>query len=295
MSRSARVSLLSLAGLVCVSLVLSTAVGCGGGGNDGGAGNGTLRVAITDQAGGPYAEVHIAISEVRVVPAGDSGTQAGLPLIVAYDPPLDIDILTLQYQHEVLGQALIPAGDYNQVRLVLAPNDPSAEPVNFLTLVSDPATKIPLRTPSGQQSGLKILGQFTVDPAALQTIVLDFDPAKAIVEAGNSGNYNLKPTGIRIIEVLNLPPGFGALAGTVSPDGAWPQDIMVEAIPHGTTTPVAGTQPTETDPSFRLFVPPGDYDVHVVATGYEEATVGPFTVVEAADTDVGDVALTSSP
>jgi len=295
MSRSARVSLLSLAGLVCVSLVLSTTVGCGGGDNDGGAGDGTLRVAITDQAGSPYAEVHIAISEVRVVPAGDGGTQAGLPLIVAYDPPLDIDILTLQYQHEVLGQALIPAGDYNQVRLVLAPNDPGADPVNYLTLVSDPATKIPLRTPSGQQSGLKILGQFTVDPAALQTIVLDFNPDKAIVQAGNSGNYNLKPTGIRIIEVLNLPPGYGALAGTVSPDLAR-ATAVVKAVPTGQLTPVVAESDVDaTDGYFRLFVPPGDYDILVTATGYEDAVFGPYPVLQAADTDVGDLLLTPTP
>jgi hypothetical protein len=295
MIRSARVPLLSVAGSLCALGALGLVAGCGGGGSESGTSNGRLRVAITDQAGGTYAEVHIAVSEVRVVPAGDNGTQAGLPLIVAYDPPLDIDILTLQYQHEVLGQALIPAGDYNQVRLVLAPNEPGADPVNYLTLASDPATKIPLRTPSGQQSGLKILGQFSVDSGVLQTIVLDFNPDKAIVQAGNSGNYNLKPTGIRVVEVLNLPPGYGALAGTISPDTTWLTG-HVQVVPTGAVTPVVAESDVDPgDGSFRLFVPPGDYDLIATADGYDAATFGPFTVAQAADTAVGDLALTATP
>ncbi len=295
MTRSARVPLLSVAGFLCVAGALSMVVGCGGGGGDGGTGDGRLRVAITDQAGSPYTEVHVAVSEVRVVPAGGNSGQAGLPLIATYNPPLDVNVLALHYQHQVLGQAQIPAGDYNQVRLVLALNDPSGDPVNYLILDSDPATKVPLTTPSGQQSGLKILGQFSVDPGVLQTIVLDFDPDRAIVQAGNSGNYNLKPTGIRVSEVLNLPPGFGALAGTISPAGAWPT-ALVEVVPAGLLTPVlasSGVDPN--DGSFRLFAPPGEYDIHVTATGYEGAAVGPFTVEEAKDTAVGDVPLTPSP
>jgi hypothetical protein len=127
-----------------------------------------------------------------------------------------------------------------------------------------------------------------------QTIVLDFDPAKAIVQAGNSGNYNLKPTGIRVVEVLNLPPGYGALKGTVQPSDAW-DDALVEAIPAGETDPVASSSVNPDDGSFRLFVLPGDYNLRVTATDYNEKTAGPFTVDEAADTDAGVVTLTPTP
>lgn len=68
-------------------------------------------------------------------------------------------------------------------------------------------TKYELKTPSGQQSGVKILtpNDFCVDADnnAVQ-VSIDFDPATAIVHNENNGNnedkYILKPTGIRIIE-----------------------------------------------------------------------------------------------
>jgi hypothetical protein len=150
--------------------------GCGGGGG-GGERTGTLRVAITDQAGS-YASIHIAIREVRVVPAGSGETTTALPVIATFEPPLPVEIVALRFEHELLGTAQVPAGQYNQVRLVLAPNEAGQDPVNYLTLESDPATKLPLRTPSGQQSGLKILGQFEVVENQPQTIVLDFDPGR---------------------------------------------------------------------------------------------------------------------
>jgi len=293
MARPTRSALPAAVTLALGVLLTVGVVGCGGG--SGGEGTtGTLRVAITDQAS-EYLEVHIAISEIRVVPGGpESPAQAGLPLIEAFDPPRDVDIMQLHFQHEYLGTEVVPAGQYNQVRLVLAPNEAGQDPVNYLILASDPDTKVPLRTPSGQQSGLKILGQFEVAEAQSQTIVLDFDPNAAIVEAGNSGNYNLKPTGIRISEILDFPPGYGALLGVVDPADAW-DDALVEAIPVGETDPVASGAVSPDDGSFRLFVEPGDYNLRVTATDYDEGTLGPFTAQTATDTDVGTLALTLTP
>ena len=279
MSKSVRtaahvVSILALA--VAGGLALT---GCGGGGDGGEGARGTLKVSITDQSS-LYAEVHIAIEEVRVVPAG--GGQEST--IATFDPPRDVEILALSFQQELLGQALIPAGDYNQVRLVLAPNPAGGDPVNYLTLLSDPATKIPLRTPSGQQSGLKVVGQFQVVAEESNAILLDFNPDKAIVQAGNSGNYNLKPTGIRIVTTEGLPATFGGLIGTVDPDTAW-QTAVVEAIPVSGTLPVASTTVDPLDGSFRLLVPAGDYNLRVSADGFTTTDFGPFTVVAGADTD----------
>jgi hypothetical protein len=47
-------------------------------------------------------------------------------------------------------------------------------------------------TPSAAQSGLKLINGFTVAPAAITDIVLDFDACKSIVQRGN-GSYMLKP------------------------------------------------------------------------------------------------------
>jgi len=50
-----------------------------------------------------------------------------------------------------------------------------------------------LKTPSAQQSGLKLHVDANLEAGFSYTFVLDWDVQKSIVKAGNSGNYNLKP------------------------------------------------------------------------------------------------------
>ena len=85
-------------------------------------------------------------------------------------------------------------------RCVLAPI------CNYVIETGDP-TQYELKTPSGQQSGVKILApnDFCIDAGDNTVqVAIDFDPATAIVHNQNNGNskdkYLLKPTGIRIIE-----------------------------------------------------------------------------------------------
>jgi len=202
-------------------LAVAQLPGCGGGGGNGAAfvsgSTGTLQVGLTDKQRDDFQQVVVTIREVRVVPAGmenapDNDTR--LPVIVHYAVPRTIDILSLHFQQEILGTIALPAGTYNQVRLILEPNPSGGgqDPVNYLTLKTAPAVKIPLKTPSAQQSGLKVLGQFTVKPGVLNTIVLDFDPNTAIVVRGN-GDYNLKPTGIRILEGYSSLANSGSISG----------------------------------------------------------------------------------
>ncbi|NPV45531.1 MAG: DUF4382 domain-containing protein [Armatimonadetes bacterium] len=271
--------------------------GCGGGGD--GERTGTLSVAITD-APGEFAEVHLSILEVRVVPTGDAGepTGPGLPLIARFDPPREVDLLELAYAQELLGTAVVPAGEYTQVRLVLAPNVNGEPPANYVTLLSDPGTQIPLDTPSAQQSGLKLLGKYVVTAGETAAIVLDFDPARAIVEAGNSGKYLLKPTGVRITQVDDILSTYGALLLTVEPAEAWPS-ALVSVVPEGGTVPLAVGTVDPTDGHFRALLPPGSYAVRVTADGYPDydsallETPVYFDVVVGADTDAGviDVGL----
>lgn len=266
--------------------------GCGGGGGED---RGTLSVALTD-ASGPYANVVVSITAVYAVPAEDAGeeTGPGLPLVVAFDTPQVVDVLTLGFIQQVLGTASVPAGDYEQIRLVLAPNPATGEPVNYVTLSSDPTTKLPLDTPSGQQSGLKIPGKFTVQPGELTAVALDFDPSRAIVSAGASGKYLLKPTGIRIVTMADRLSTYGSLSGTVGPAEAWPT-AMVSIMPAGTSVAVASGTVNPEDGSFRAFLPAGSYAVRVDATGYtsyDSATVPLFyTVTVGADTAVSAITL----
>ncbi|HAZ25659.1 MAG TPA: hypothetical protein DCY95_14560, partial [Algoriphagus sp.] len=50
-----------------------------------------------------------------------------------------------------------------------------------------------LKTPSAQQNGLKIKVNQPIEGGQSYNLVIDFDVAKSIVVAGNSGNIILKP------------------------------------------------------------------------------------------------------
>ena len=202
--------------LLLFFLMLAQLPGCSGGGG-GGTATGTLQAAITDSPAFPnFERVFITINKVVVVPKGSENladNDPGLPVIATFPGGLGVDILDLHFLPQILGTTEIPAGSYSQVRLILAPDQPTLN--NFVIFANNPTQSIPLKTPSAQESGLKIVGSFTVTAGALNTIVLDFNPNEAIVIAGNSGNIILKPTGIRILQVFNSLANAGAVSGTI--------------------------------------------------------------------------------
>src|SRR6185369_10103250 len=152
----------SAAVFLLAALAFTQLPGCGGGSGstavNGAATTGTLKVGLTDKQSDTFATVIVAIKEVRVVPAGleeAADDDSRLPVIVSFGTPHTVDILTLRFQQDILGSIQLPAGVYNQVRLILAPNPPGqGQPVNYLTTKAAPTVKIPLTTPSAQQSGL---------------------------------------------------------------------------------------------------------------------------------------------
>jgi hypothetical protein len=295
---------LGLAGVLLVAaLALAQLPGCGGGG--GAAPTGTLQVGLTDKQSDAFQQVVVAIKEIRVVPAGLENAQdndPGLPVVATFATPHSVDVLTLQFQQDILGTITLPPGSYSQVRLILAPN-PTGQgtaPVNYLVLKSDPTTKIPLTTPSGQQSGLKVLGQFTVKTGVINAILLDFDPNTAIVARGN-GAYNLKPTGIRIIQSATALAQFGSLSGTVVATFKDFSSATVSVVPQGGTSAVAaGTVFSNLSSGrwvgpFSAFVPGGTYRVHVLAKGFAPYSSPAKIVSAGADTAIGDALLVPLP
>jgi hypothetical protein len=274
-----------------VLAVLMTLTGCGGGGGDV-ASTGRVQIAMTDAAG-PYASVVVSVKEIRVVPTGDEDAATGpvLPLIATLSPSRVIDVLTLQFAQTLLAEANVPAGSYSQVRLVLDANPVDGDPVNYVTLASAPDVKLPLDTPSGQQSGLKINGAFDVAAGNLTALVLDFDPNKAIVSAGNSGKYLIKPTGIRVVASDAVLTSYAAISGSVLPAEAWPSAV-VSIIPQGSTVSFAVGGVNPEDGSFRAFVPAGVYTVNVTADGYDTYDSVEYTATIGSEIDAGKITLT---
>ena len=276
---------------------------CGGGG--GSAPVGTLQVALTDAASPQYNSVVIGVKEVDVVPASASANaQGGLPVVATFATPKEINVLDLKFQQQLLGSASLPAGDYNQIRLVLAANTDPAHPVNYLTLASDPTTPIPIDTPSGQESGLKVPGHFSVAAGQSTALVLDFNPGRAVVTTG-SGKYVFKPTGIRVVQAKDVLADYGALSGqvvqsTTNSSGQTVEtpvtDATVSVTEDGSGALAAVTAVDPEDGSFRVQLPAGSYDIQVQAAGFAPFTSAPppFQVQVGAETDAGSLLLTPS-
>lgn len=266
---------------------------------------GSVQLSITDAADHAFSEVVVSIKEVRAVPAGKEDSDVdGLPLIVVFETPRVVNVLDLAFQQELLGEALVPAGDYNQLRLVLEENTDPLAPVNYIILADDPEqTPIPLDTPSGHESGLKIAGHFEVGAGEITSVALDFDPSRAIVQSGQSQQWQFKPTGIRVVQTEELLLSYGAVAGqvayevteggvtTLAPVSA----AMVHAIPQGGVAPVASSSVNPEDGTFRLLLPDGIYELQVIAEGFADYSSAPvvFDVIEGVDTDAGTLLLSS--
>ncbi|MHB8994195.1 MAG: DUF4382 domain-containing protein [Armatimonadota bacterium] len=277
--------------LIVLALLMTALTGCGGGGGDV-ADTGRVQIAMTD-AVGPYASVVVSVKEIRVVPVGDEDAATGpaLPLVGTLSPSRVIDVLTLQFAQTLLAEANVPAGAYCQVRLVLDPNPVDGDPVNYVTMADAPDVKLPLTTPSGQQSGLKINGTFDVAAGNLTALVLDFDPNKAVVSAGNSGRYLLKPTGIRVVSAESILTSYAAISGTVLPAEAW-SSAVVSIIPQNAIVPFAVGGVNPEDGTFRAFVPAGVYTVNVTADGYNTYDSLEYTASIGTEVDAGTITLT---
>lgn len=133
-----------------------------------------VQIYLTD-APGDYQEVNIDVVSVRVIINDsliDLPTNAGIYNILDFVNGED----TLLVDDE------IPAGYLSQIRLVLG----EANTVMRDSLLYD------LKTPSAQQSGLKLNVHENIQPGISYAYVLDFEADKSVVRTGN-GKHQLKP------------------------------------------------------------------------------------------------------
>jgi Domain of unknown function (DUF4382) len=255
---------------------------CGG---SSGTPTGTLRVSLTDAPACGYDHVWVTISAVRVHRSGTAGDNDGgwvdLDEIDASSPklPMRIDLLTLTNGAlAALGRATLPVGRYSQLRLVLSPNRPNDPTANAVVLTGS-TTEIPLDTPSGTQSGLKLNVGFDVTENQTTDVVLDFDASKSVVSRGGTGAFNLKPviravpitgTGMRVLGYLAAPAGASSRVSL--------QTNGVSVV--STVADAAGT--------FALYpVPAGTYDLVIQSPLSPTATITGVSVSDTEETTIG--------
>jgi hypothetical protein len=239
-----------------LALVALAACG-GGGGGDSGGGTGTLRMSITDAPSCGYDHVWVTIDRVRVHRSATAADADSGWSEIVLSPARRIDLLDLQNGVlQELGSTPLEAGGYSQVRLVLAENSAGTPLANAVQPTG--GTVVPLRTPSAQQSGLKLQVHFDVVANQVIDLVLDFDACKSVVKAGNSGNYNLKP-------VVSVTPKFTtSLQGFVATTLPLTQ-TTVSAQQGGVV--LRSTSPDATGKFNLAFLPNGNYDIVITSEG----------------------------
>lgn len=108
--------------------------------------------------------------------------KSGSSWIKLGDECVSVDLLSLQDGvFESLGLAALPPGDYGQLRLRVSESSVTVGGVEH-----------ELKVPSGAQSGLKIVGGFTLEDGAITTLTLDFDAERSVHKRGD-GDYLMRP------------------------------------------------------------------------------------------------------
>ena len=231
---------------------------CGSSGDGGSSAPGSVSVSMTDAPACGFDQVNVTVSKVRIHQSSSADDKAAGWTDITLDPPRKINLLdfndpTKPIHVEPLGLAPLEPGHYTQLRLVLVPNSGNSPLANSVVL-SGTNTEIPLDTPSGVQSGIKLIHQFTVNSGQRVDLLLDFDACKSIVQTGN-GKYKLKPVIHVIPFVLNGINGFVDKTLT---------NVRVSAQQSGNIVRETGMN-AQTGEFFLAHLDPGNYDV--VITG----------------------------
>lgn len=235
-----------------------------------GDGTAKLQFVLTD-APAAYDAVLIDIQKVEFnTTTGDSNWQE-YPIT-----PKVYDLLQLRNGGTVtMGEPLsLPAGTIEQIRLVLGNNNSVV--VNGQSFA--------LTTPSAQQSGLKINFHKELASDGVYKIWLDFDAARSIVSAGNSGKYILKPVIKAFVEETS-----GQLKGFVLP----PQALAIVYAMKGNDS--VGSAIPAPDGYFKFVgLSDGVYSLSFNAndtTGYKDTIINNLNVVFGKVTDAGITTL----
>ncbi|GAC1389045.1 MAG: hypothetical protein NVSMB31_04370 [Vulcanimicrobiaceae bacterium] len=259
-------SLLSIGTLIALSA-------CGGGASGGYGGSGipttgtasvgaSLMDAPFRTSGGTVTAVNVTVARVDLIGGGAPQT------LVTYSPSKQINLLDYQTSGLQLGTAPVPAGQYQQLRLVL---DTSS--ANSTSVVVN-GTTYPITIPSASggggfgnntstdggtgpgTSGIKVNIGLNAVAGAVYTYLIDFNAAESIIQTG-SGNYLMKP-----VLVATAQNTAGTISGTVKNiAGTAVSNAEVVAQQNGTTI---NSGVTDSNGNFTInALPAGSYTLIV--------------------------------
>lgn len=214
-------------------------------------------------APGDYQEVNVDIQGLEVVVNGE---------IIKLDvEPRIVNLLELTGGvSELLADGEFPVGQINQIRLILGGNN---------TLVVEGETEsqtFDLQTPSGQQTGIKLVVAKNLEAGIRYDFILDFNVDKSVVSLGAESGYVLKPV-VRVTTKAET----GAISGAVA---AGEQNLITAA----SATDTISSFSNESTGEFLLYaVPAGNYKITVGETVTHEGV----EVVTGETTDLGQISM----
>ncbi len=232
---------------------------------------GSFRVMLHDNPG-DFDEVWIEVLRVEVNNQADEGSG----WTVISEPGESYNLLELVNGNQaVLADTELEEGTYRQIRLILGNN-------NYVVIGDD---QYGMKTPSAQQTGVKLNINADIVAGITYTLGLDFNVGQSIVKRGNAPvaqPYLLKPV-IRAYAQAET----GIISGVVNP---YVDGTVVSTDLNGEEVSAyveAGTG------AFQLIgLPAGTYDIAVDAgEDYETVTVEDIEVFAGETTDVGVIDL----
>jgi hypothetical protein len=241
--------------------------GCGDDGpTDGGTPPpGTLRLSLTD-APTPIEGVEaltLLLSEVRVNHSVDDEDGQWYDILPDTLTQEERTINLLDYANGeffLIGEELLPAGTYEQIRLVIEESTVTVDGVEYA-----------LTIPSGSTSGLKLVTEFEVESEAVIGLILDFDVGRSLFAAPpGSTNFKLKPV-IRVI-AENIS---GGVSGTVLPVDI---DAMVMAVSADLSDTATVYVEVGTGAYQISALTPGEWSLTAMAPGYVSQSASPVDV-----------------
>jgi hypothetical protein len=310
-----------LLAVVAISGIAAIIVSCSGGSSSNMSSSmGTVNVTMSDPPScmppnGQFTHVYVTVRSVEAhisatATDSSSGWQELAPQLAS--APMQIDLFSKPQTTCILaqlGSASLPAGSYQQIRLLLVSNTPAASdavPANnacagsgFNCVVLDDSTIHELQLSSQANTGLKIPpGQIVGGPlqvTAGQSVDLniDFNACASIVREGN-GQFRLKPTltagqvsanntGIsgKVVDSVTKAPITGSVQVALEqPDRSGVDRIFMQAV-------------ADSNGNFNFCpLPTGMFDVVVVAIGPANVPYNATTVLNVPNgTNLGTIPL----
>ncbi|NJY61331.1 DUF4382 domain-containing protein [Salinimicrobium sp. CDJ15-81-2] len=241
-------------------------VSCSSDDDSAGSDDGKARVAIklTD-APGDYEQVLVEVEDVMIKTTAEGSDEEGWVSLEGVNTGV-IDLLSLTGGvTELLIDTELEASYLHQIRLVLGDN-------NTIVVNNDGEDhEYALKTPSAEQSGLKVMVGQELEAGEDYTFILDFDVDKSVVATG-AGTYSLKPV-IR----MAVEEETGSIVGSVHPTT---EQVLIRAE-SGSMNASAYTDAN------------GDFQIHGLPAGTYRVTATPAAGLGLQVAVVNNVAVTA--